>query len=188
MQTKSHGWFDAGPFNQKPSIKTTQQTSDAEPTLAQRWFTVYDAGPTPHQNRFKVSCPPGTTYENIESRSPGKTQTTTQSGFTSGPPFRTPAQQQNNIGPMPASPRAMQASASKNPEPKSAQKLDHRDHPTTRRHRPRASPAKHENVQPMSVQCCPIVFDAGPTLQLHRPNATRPPGYAYTGPTNAATR
>ena len=106
--------------------RTTQQTSDAEPTLAQRWFTVYDAGPTPHQNRSNVSCPPGTTYENIESRSPGKTQTTTQSGFTAGPPFRTPAQQQNNIGPMPASSRAMQASASKNPEPKSAQKLDHR--------------------------------------------------------------
>ena len=74
MQTKNHGRFDAGPFNQKPSIKTTpaqcpaaatgfiklilrpmcyarttHQTSDAEPTLAQRWFTVYDAGPTPHQ-------------------------------------------------------------------------------------------------------------------------------------------
>ena len=76
----------------------------------------------------------------------------------------------------------MQATASKNPDPKSAQKLAHRlrDDPTPRRHRPRASPAKHENVQPMSVQCCPIVFDAGPTLHQHRPHASRPPGYAYT--------
>ena len=123
--------------------RTTQQTSDAEPTLAQRWFTVYDAGPTPHQNRFNVSCPPGTTYENIESRSPGKTQTTTQSGFTAGPPFRMPAQQQNNIGPMPASPgqsRHQQAKTLSQSRPKSWT-IVYDDDPTTRRHRPIASPA-----------------------------------------------
>ena len=170
--------------------RATQQTSDAEPALAQRWFTVYDAGPTPHQNRFNVSCPPGTTNENMRADPPGKTQTTTQSGFTAGPPFRTPAQQQNNIGPMPASHgqcRHQQAKTLSQSRPKSWT-IVYDDDPTTRRHRPRASPAKHENVQPMSVQCCPIVLDAGPTLQQHRPHASRPPGYAYTGPTNAATR
>ena len=109
---------------------------------------------------------------------------------TAGPPFRTPAQQQNNIGPMPASPgqcRHQQAKTLSQSRPKSCT-IVYADDPTTRRHRPRASPAKHENVQPMSVQCCPIVFDAGPTLHQHRPHASRPPGYAYTGPTNAATR
>ena len=35
---------------------------------------------------------------------PAKLETTTQSDSTAGPPFRTPAQQQNNIGPLPASP------------------------------------------------------------------------------------
>ena len=96
--------------------------------------------------------------------------------------FRTPAQQQNNIGPLPASPGQCRHQQAKT----LTQSL--RDDPTPRRHRPRASPAKQENVQPMSVQCCPIVFDAGPTQQQHRPHASRPPGYAYTGPTNAATR
>ena len=52
--------------------RTTQQTSDAEPTLAQRWFTVYEAGPTPHQNRFNVSCPAGTTYEISRADPPAK--------------------------------------------------------------------------------------------------------------------
>ena len=121
MSCGCHGIFKV---NIRPMCyaRTTQQTSDAEPTLAQRWFSVYDAGPTPHQNRFNVSRPPGTTYENIESRSPGKTQTTTQSGFTAGPPFRTPAQQQNNIGPMPASPgrcRHQQAKTLSQSRPKS---------------------------------------------------------------------
>ena len=64
-----------GSFDQRPSIKTTpaqcpaaakgfiklilcamqeisQQTSDAEPTLVQRWSTVYDAGLAPHLNRL----------------------------------------------------------------------------------------------------------------------------------------
>ena len=139
-----------------------RRRTNAGPTLVYRLRRWTNA--TPKSIQRVVSA--GTTYENIESRSPGKNQTTTQSGLTAGPPFRTPAQQQNNI----------------------KTKQHRSDDPTPRRHRPRASPAKHEHVQPMSVQCCPIVFDAGPTLQQHRPHASRPPGYAYTGPTNAAPR
>ena len=30
MQTKNHGWFDAGLFNQKPSIKTTPAQCPAD--------------------------------------------------------------------------------------------------------------------------------------------------------------
>ena len=32
MQTKNHGWFDTGPFNQKPSIKTTPAQCPAAAT------------------------------------------------------------------------------------------------------------------------------------------------------------
>ena len=151
MQTKNHGWFDAGPFNQKPSIKTApaqcpaaatgfiklilglcamQELPSRQATLNQRWPNVGSPSTTLDQRHTKIdpTCRVRRAPHMKISRAdpPAKTQTTTQSGFTAGPPFRTLAQQQNNIGPMPASPRAMQASASKNSEPKSAQKLDHR--------------------------------------------------------------
>ena len=147
--------------------RTTQQTSDAEPTLAQRWFTVYDAGPTPHQNRSNVSCPPGTTYENIESRSPAKLRPRPKAASLLGHRLgRRPNNKTTSVRcpHPPGQCRHQQAKTLSQSRPKSWT-IVYDDGPTTRRHRPRASPAKHENVQPMSVQCCPSVFDAGPTLQ-----------------------
>ena len=171
-----------------------QELPSRQATPNQRWPNVGSPSTTLDQRHTKIdsTCRVRQAPQMKISRAdpPGKTQTTTQSGFTAGPPFRTPAQQQNNIGPMPASHgqcRHQQAKTLSQSRPKSWT-IVYDDDPTTRRHRPRASPAKHENVQPMSVQCCPIVLDAGPTLQQHRPHASRPPGYAYTGPTNAATR
>ena len=40
--------------------------------LVQRWSTIYDAGPTPHQNRFKVSRPPGTHIKKYREQIPRK--------------------------------------------------------------------------------------------------------------------
>ena len=152
--------------------RATQQTSDAEPTLAQRWFTVYEAGPTPHQNRFNVSCPAGTTYENIESRSPGKNQTTTQSGFTAGPSFRTPAQQQNNIGPLPASPgqcRHQQAKTLSQSRPKSWTSA------TMTQHRAGTGPEPPQQNTNTSSQCRYNVVPSSSTLAQHCNNTGRTP-------------
>ena len=70
MQTKNHGWFDAGPFNQKPSIKTTpaqcpaaatgfiklilglcamQELPSRQATPNQRWPNVGSPSTTPDQ-------------------------------------------------------------------------------------------------------------------------------------------
>ena len=171
--------------------RTTQQTSDSEPTLAQRWFTVYDARPTPHQNRFNVSCPPGTTYENMRADPPAKLRPRPKAASLLGHRLgRRPNNKTTSVRcPHPPGNAGISKHKPQGPELNSKSwTIVYDDDPTPLRHRPRASPAKHENVQPMSVQCCPIVFDAGPTLQQHRPHASLPPGYAYIGSTNAATR
>ena len=86
-----------------------QELPSRQATPNQRWPNVGSPSTTLGQRHTKLDSTCRVrrathNYENIESRSPGKTQTTTQSGFTAGPPFRTPTQQQNNIGPLPASP------------------------------------------------------------------------------------
>ena len=142
--------------------RTTQQTSDAEPTLAQRWFTVYDAGPTPHQNRsnaphMKIS----------RADPPAKLRPRPKAASLLGHRLgRRPNNKTTSVRcpHPPGQCRHQQAKTLSQSRPKSWT-IVYDDDPTTRRHRPRASPAKHENVQPMSVQCCPSVFDAGPTLQ-----------------------
>ena len=216
MQTKNHRWFDAGPFNQKPSIKTTpaqcpaaatgfiklilglcamQELPSRQATPNQRWpnvgspSTTLDQRHTKIDSTYRVRRAPHMKISRADP--PAKLRPRPKAAcFTAGIPVRTPAQQQNNIGTLPASPgqcRYQEAKTLSQSCPNSWS-IVYDDDPTPRRHRPRASPSKHENVQPMSVQCCPIVFDAGPTLQQHRPHASRPPVYAYTGPTNAATR
>ena len=75
MQTKNHGWFDAGPFNQKPSIKTTpaqclaaatgfiklilglcamQELPSRQATPNQRWPNVGSPSTTLDQRHTKI--------------------------------------------------------------------------------------------------------------------------------------
>ena len=134
MQTKNHGWFDAGPFNQKPSIKTTpaaatgfiklilgicamQELPSRQATPNQRWPNVVSPSTTLNQRHTKIdsTCrvrraphmkisradPPAKLLGHRLGRRPNNKTTSVHARI----------------------PRAMQASASKNPEPKSAQKL-----------------------------------------------------------------
>ena len=112
------------------------------------------------------------TIENIESRSPGKIR-------DHDPKRRHCWATVLDAG------RHQQKKPWPNVDPKLAHRL--RRWPNVAPAQAQSLHSKHENVQPMSVQCCPIVFDAGPTLHQHRPHASRPPGYAHTGPTNSAT-
>ena len=69
MQTKNHGWFDAGAFNQKPSIKTTpatgfiklilglcamQELPSRQATPNQRWPNVGSPSTTLDQRHTKI--------------------------------------------------------------------------------------------------------------------------------------
>ena len=75
MQTKNHGWFDAGPFNQKPSIKTApaqcpaaatgfiklilglcamQELPSRQATPNQRWPNVGSPSTTLDQRHTKI--------------------------------------------------------------------------------------------------------------------------------------
>ena len=107
-----------------------QELPSRQATPNQRWPNVGSPSTTLDQRHTKIdlTCRVRRAPHMKISRAdpPAKLRPRPKAAYTAGPPFRTPAQQQNNIGPMPASSRAMQASASKNPEPKSAQKLDHR--------------------------------------------------------------
>ena len=123
--------------------RTTQQTSDAETTLVQSWSTVYDTGPTLHQNRFNISRPPGTHIfkyrEQIPRQNSGpRPKAASPLGhrlWDAGPTIITTSVRRI--------PLAMQASAIENPDPMSAESwpIVSEDDPTPRRHRPRASPA-----------------------------------------------
>ena len=138
MQTKNHGWFDAEPFNQKPSIKTTPAQCPAAAT----GFIKLILGLCAMQELPSRQATPHQRWPNVGSPSTTLDQRHTKIDST----CRVRRAPHLKISRADHDPKrlhcwAMQASASKNPEPKSAQKLDH-DDPTTRRHRPRASPAK----------------------------------------------
>ena len=143
MQTKNHGWFDAGPFNQKPSIKTTpaqchaaatgfikvilglcamQELPSRQATPNQRWPNVGSPSTTLDQRHTKIdsTCRVRRAPHMKISRAdpPAKLRPRPKAAQLLGHRLgRRPKQHRSDA----RIPRAMQASASKNPEPKSAQ-------------------------------------------------------------------
>ena len=192
MQTKNHGWFDAGPFNQKPSIKTApaqcpaaatgfiklmlglcamQELTSRQATPNQRWPNVGSPSTTLDQRHTKIdlTCRVRRAPHMKISRAdpPAKLRPRPKAASLLGHRLgRRPNNKTTSVRcpHPPGQCRHQQAKTLSQSRPKSWT-IVYDDDPTTRRHRPRAYPAKHENVQPMSVQCCPSVFDAGPTLQ-----------------------
>ena len=206
MQTKNHGWFDAGPFNQKPSIKTApaqcptaatgfiklilglcamQELPSRQATPNQRWPNVGSPSTTLDQRHTKIdlTCRVRRAPHMKISRAdpPAKLRPRPKAASLLGHRLgRWPNNKTTSVRcpHPPGQCRHQQAKTLSQSRPKSWT-IVYDDDPTTRRHRPRASPAKHENVQPMSVQCCPSVFDAA----QHCSNTGRTPRVRRAMPT-----
>ena len=91
-----------GRFNQRPSIKTTLAQCPAAAKGFIKYYVLCKNYPADKRRRTNTGSTLVRRLRRWTNATPAKLETTTQSGSTAGPPFRTPAQEKNNIGPLPA--------------------------------------------------------------------------------------